>query len=171
MHRLTRCRHRTNLLWSAIRFHPGLPIRNADGTYSTTKDKGAFGDINNPVYSVDTQDQENIRNRVLGSVTGEYELLKGLKIRANLALDATFSDSHSFGVKVTDQFRSNQYNQLVVSNNKYWAFLQEYFLSYDKHAGDHALGLVAGYTSQTFNNTYSNNVGRDFPSEDLSLRT
>ena len=158
------------LLWSAIRFHPGLPVRNADGTYSTTKDKGAFGDINNPVYTVDTQDQENVRNRVLGSVTGEYELLKGLKVRANLALDATFSDSHSFGVKITDQFRSNQYNQLVVSNNKYWAFLQEYFLSYDKHAGDHTLGLVAGYTSQTFNNTYSNNVGRDFPSEDLSLR-
>jgi len=24
------------LLWSAIRFHPGLPVRNPDGTYGTT---------------------------------------------------------------------------------------------------------------------------------------
>ena len=158
------------LLWSAIRFHPGLPVMNADGTYSTTKDKGAFGDINNPVYTVDMQDQQNTRNRVLGNVTGEFEILKGLKARANLAVDATFGDSRSFGVKITDQFRSNQYNQLILSNSKTWSFLQEYFLSYDRQFGPHSLGLVAGYTSQTFNATFANSVGRDFPSEDPDLR-
>ena len=94
-------------MWSAIRFHPGLPVKNADGTYSSTKDIGAFGDINNPVYTVDTQDQDNVRNRVLGSVTGEFELLKGLKVKANLAMDATFSDNF-VRVKINDQFRANQ---------------------------------------------------------------
>ena len=158
------------LLWTAIRFHPGLPVKNADGSYSTTKDKGAFGDINNPIYTVDTQDQQNARNRVLGNVTGEYEILKGLKARANLAMDATFSNGQSFAIKIEDQFRSNQYNQLVQSNSKSWSFLQEYFLSYDKRFGTHSLGLVGGYTSQTFNTIFSNNVGRDFPSEDPDLR-
>lgn len=158
------------LVWSAIRFHPGLPVKNADGTYSTTKDKGAFGDINNPIYTVDVQDQQNTRNRILGNVTGEFELVKGLKARANVALDATFSDSRSFAVKITDQFRSNQYNQLTLGNSKYWSFLQEYFLSYDRKFGTSSLGVVAGYTSQTFNTIFSNNVGRDFPSEEPDLR-
>lgn len=160
----------TGLLWSAIRFHPGLPVRNADGSYSSTQGIGAFGDINNPVFTIDNQDQDNIRNRFLGSVTGELEIVEGLKLRANLAMDATFGETHSFDIKINDQFRTNSYNQLNLGHDKNWSFLQEYFLSYDKKFGQHSLNVVAGYTSQTFNDIYSNQRGRDFASEDLSLR-
>lgn len=160
----------TGLLWSAIRFHPGLPVKNADGTYSSTQGIGAFGDINNPVFTVDNQDTDNIRNRFLGSVTGELEIIEGLKLRANVAMDATFSETHTFDVKINDQFRTNAYNQLGLGHDKNWSFLQEYFLSYDKKFGQHSLSLVGGYTSQTFNDIYSNQRGRDFASEDASLR-
>ena len=152
----------TGLLWSAIRFHPGLPVKNPDGSYSSTKGIGAFGDINNPIYTVDVQDQTNVRNRFLGSLTGEYEIVKGLKLRANLAEDATFGETSNFDVKVTDQFRTNSYNQLDLGHTKYWSFLQEYFLSYDKVFGQHSVNLVGGYTSQTFNGRYSNQRGREF---------
>ena len=158
------------LLWSAIRFHPGLPVRNPDGTYGTTDGIGAFGDINNPIYTVDTQDQNNTRNRILGNLTGEYEIVKGLKLKANLAADATFTNNRNFEVKISDQFRKNSYNQLTLKNDKYWAILQEYFLSYDKHFGNHALVLLGGYTSQTFNDLYSATRGRDFASESPELR-
>lgn len=160
----------TGLLWSAIRFHPGLPVRNADGSYSSTKGIGAFGDINNPIFTVDTQDQNSIRNRFLGSLTGEFEIIKDLKLRANLATDATFSENSSFDIKITDQFRSNSYNELNLTHGKYWSFLQEYFLSYDKQFGAHKLNLVGGFTSQTFNSISAKQRGRDFPSEDPSLR-
>lgn len=160
----------TGLLWSAIRFHPGLPVKNADGSYSSTQGIGAFGDINNPIFTVDNQDTDNIRNRFLGSVTGELEILDGLKLRANVAMDATFGESHTFDIKINDQFRTNSYNQLGLSHDKNWSFLQEYFLSYDKQFGQHSLSLVGGYTSQTFNDIYSNQRGRDFASEDKSLR-
>ncbi|GLU54233.1 TonB-dependent receptor [Dyadobacter frigoris] len=160
----------TGLLWSAIRFHPGLPVKNADGSYSSTQGIGAFGDINNPVFTIDNQDQDNIRNRFLGSVTGELEIVEGLKLRANLAMDATFGETHSFDIKINDQFRTNSYNQLNLGHDKNWSFLQEYFLSYDKKFGQHSLNVVAGYTSQTFNDIYSNQRGRDFASEDPSLR-
>ena len=158
------------MLWSAIRFHPGLPVKNADGSYSSTQGIGAFGDINNPVFTVDNQDTDNIRNRFLGSVTGELEILEGLKLRANVAMDATFGESHTFDIKINDQFRTNSFNQLSLSHDKNWSFLQEYFLSYDKKFGQHSLNLVGGYTSQTFNDIYSNQRGRDFASEDPSLR-
>lgn len=160
----------TGLLFSAIRFHPGLPVRNADGSYGSTQGLGAFGDINNPIFTVDTQDKENVRNRFLGNLTGELEVLEGLKLRANLGMDATFSDSHTFDIKINDQFRTNSYNQLSLGRDKSWSFLQEYFLSYDKAFGKHSLSLVGGYTSQTFNSIYSNQWGREFSSEDPSLR-
>lgn len=160
----------TGLLWSAIRFHPGLPVKNADGSYSSTQGIGAFGDINNPVFTVDTQDKGNTRNRFLGSVTGEVEIADGLKLRGNLAMDATFSESHTFDIKINDQFRTNSYNQLSLGHDRSWSFLQEYFLSYDKQFGQHNVSLVGGYTSQTFNSNYSNQWGRDFASEDPSLR-
>jgi TonB-dependent starch-binding outer membrane protein SusC len=159
------------LLWSAIRFHPGLPVKNADGSYSTSQvPGGAFGDINNPIYTVDTQDKNNSRNRVLGSITGEYEILKGLKAKANLAIDATYTNTRNFEVKITDQYRTTNNNFLTLSNDKNWAFLQEYFLSYDKQFGSHSIGLVTGYTSQTFNDIYSAQRGMDFSSEDPDLR-
>ncbi|HEY9045528.1 MAG TPA: TonB-dependent receptor, partial [Ohtaekwangia sp.] len=156
------------LLWSAIRFHPGLPVYKANGEYS--RSLPGFGDINNPVYTIDTQDKDNARNRILGSVTGEYEILKGLKAKANLALDATFSDFRQFEVKIDSQVRTSPYNQLTITNDKYWAFLQEYFISYDKQFGNHTIGIVSGYTSQTFKDIYLKEVGRDFPSEDPGLR-
>ncbi|NIJ51408.1 TonB-dependent receptor [Dyadobacter arcticus] len=160
----------TGLLWSAIRFHPGLPVRNADGSYGSTQGIGAFGDINNPIFTVDTQDKDNVRNRFLGSVFGEVEILDGLTLRANLAMDATFSDSHTFDIKINDQFRTNSYNQLSQGHDKSWSFLQEYFLAYNKRFGSHSLNMTGGFTSQTFNSRYSNQWGRDFPSEDPSLR-
>ncbi|SDL60982.1 SusC/RagA family TonB-linked outer membrane protein [Siphonobacter aquaeclarae] len=160
----------TGLLWSAIRFHPGLPIRNADGSYSSTQGLGAFGDINNPIYTVDNQDQDFARNRFLGNLTGEFEILPGLKARANLALDATFSENRTFEVKVTDQFRTSSFNQLTLVHDKYWSMLQEYFLSYDRRFGKHSVSVVGGYTAQTFNDLNATQRGRDFASEDPSLR-
>ncbi|WP_439559589.1 TonB-dependent receptor [Dyadobacter sp.] len=160
----------TGLLWSAIRFHPGLPVRNADGSYSSTQGIGAFGDINNPIFTVNSQDRDNARNRFLGNVTGELEILSGLKLRANVAVDGTFGDTRNFDIKINDQFRVNSYNQLTLGHQKSWSFLQEYFLSYDKTFGAHTLGLTGGFTSQTFNSIYSNQWGRDFASEDPSLR-
>ncbi|WP_031528660.1 SusC/RagA family TonB-linked outer membrane protein [Dyadobacter crusticola] len=160
----------TGLLWSAIRFHPGLPVRNEDGSYGSTQGIGAFGDINNPIFTVDTQDRDNARNRFLGNVTGELEILSGLTLRANVAVDATFGESRNFDIKINDQFRTNSYNQLTLGHEKSWSFLQEYFLAYDKKFGAHSLNLTGGFTSQTFNSVYSNQWGRDFASEDPSLR-
>jgi len=158
------------LLWTAIRFHPGLPVFESDGSYSTNKGKGAFGDINNPIYTIDVDDKENNRNRFLSSVSGEYEIIKGLKLRANFAIDASFTNSRNFSVKIDDQFRSNSYNQLTLFNRKNWSNLQEYFVSYDKQIKSHSIGFVGGYTSQTFDSEFTGNAGRDFSNEEPSLR-
>jgi TonB-linked SusC/RagA family outer membrane protein len=158
------------LIWSARRFHPGLPIINPNGTYSTSQISTEFGDINNPIFTVDTQDRGMTHTRILGGVNGTYEIFKGLKAKANIAVDANFDDSRQFEIKVLDQTRTTKQNQLTVRNAKYWNILQEYFLSYDKKFGSHSFTLLAGYSQQTFDKLTSMGQGINFASEAPSQR-
>jgi TonB-linked SusC/RagA family outer membrane protein len=158
------------LIWSARRFHPGLPIKNPDGTYSTSQVSTEFGDINNPIFTVDTQDRGMTHTRILAGVNGTYEIIKGLKARANIAVDANFDDSRQFEIRVLDQTRTTSRNRLTERHAKYWNILQEYFLSYDKKFGDHSFTFLAGYSQQTFDKLTSMAQRQDFPSEAPSQR-
>ncbi len=158
------------LIWSAIRFHPGLPVKNPDGTYSTSQLSSEFGDINNPVFTIDTQDKNQTRTRILGSINADYEILKGLHLRANIAGDVTFVNNREFNIIVLDQIRTNSRNTLTVRNDRNYSILQEYTLAYNKDLGDHSIGLVGGFSSQEFNELLTTAQRRDFPSEDPSQR-
>ena len=161
----------TGVLWSAIRFHPGLPVQYPDGSYGSSQVSGEFGDINNPIFTVDTEDRENTRHRILGSLSGEYEILDGLKLKANFGLDGVISDNYEFFIIIDEQIRARSRNALVRSYNEFYSILQEYFLSYDKVIGNlHKVGFVGGYTSQTFNNNGFNAERTDFPDESSDQR-
>lgn len=157
-------------LWSAIRFHPGLPVKNSDGSYSSSQLSSEFGDINNPIFTVDNLDRQSTRARILGSVNGDLEIIKGLHAKANIAVDANFNDSHEFRIIVLDQIRTNSRNSLTVMDEKNYSVLQEYFLSYDKQIGIHSLGVIGGYSQQTFNYWSNRQQRMDFLSEDPSQR-
>jgi TonB-linked SusC/RagA family outer membrane protein len=158
------------LVWSAIRFHPGLPVNNDDGSYSSSQISSEFGDINNPIFTVDTQDKESTHTRVLASGNADFEIITGLHAKANFAIDANFDDYREFNIIVLDQIRTNSRNSLTVTTNKNYYFLQEYFLSYDKEFGQHTIGLLAGFSQQTFKGRDTGAQRKDFPSEDPSQR-
>jgi TonB-dependent starch-binding outer membrane protein SusC len=158
------------LVWSAIRFHPGLPVKNADGTYSSSQISPQFGDINNPIFTIDTQDRRSTRSRILGSLNGDLEILKGLHAKANVAIDASFGDYREFNIKVLDQTRTTTNNSRSVSSYESYSLLQEYFLAYNTQFGTHDLGLIAGYSQQTFDYSDMGAQKKDLPSEDPSQR-
>jgi TonB-linked SusC/RagA family outer membrane protein len=158
------------LVWSAIRFNPGLPVRNPDGTYSTSQISSEFGDINNPIFTIDTQDKLSTRTRILGSVNGDFEIFKGFHAKANIAVDANFSDYREFNIQVLDQIRTNPINSLNTTNDKNYSILQEYLLAYDKELGSHTIGIIGGYSQQTFNDIFSRTRAVGLPSEDPSQR-
>jgi TonB-linked SusC/RagA family outer membrane protein len=158
------------LVWSAIRFNPGLPVKNEDGTYSTSQLNSEFGDINNPIFTIDTQDKLETRTRILGSVNGDLEIFKGLHAKANIAIDANYGDKREFFIKVLDQIRTTPINSLVAENDKNYSIVQEYFLSYERQLGKHSVGLVGGYSQQTFDDVFSKTRIAEFPSEHPSQR-
>lgn len=158
------------LVWSAVRFHPGLPVKNGDGTYSSSQISPQFGDINNPIFTIDKQDKQSTRSRLLTSVNADLEIAKGLHAKANVALDAGFGDSREFNIRVLDQTRTTTNNARTVSSFKTSSVLQEYLLSYNKQTGIHDFAIIAGYSQQTFNYSDMGAVKKDLPSEDPSQR-
>lgn len=161
----------TGVLWSAIRFHPGLPVQNPDGSYSSSQISGEFGDINNPIFTQDTQDSKNTIHKILGNFNAEYEILEGLKIRANIGLEGSISDGYNFNIMVNDQIRASPRNSLSRGYGESYSVLSEYFLSYDKSFLDkHTINFVGGYTTQTFNFEGFNASKFDFIDESFDQR-
>jgi len=148
----------SGLIWSAIRFHPGLPVIVEEplpgheiGQYGSSQVSGEFGDINNPIFTTDIEDDIATNNRVLGNVFAEIEIVDGLKLRGNFAADATIFDRTEFFPIIDQQIRARDRNGLERSYSESYSLLSEYFLSYDKLiANVHQINLVGGYTAQQF---------------------
>ncbi|NJO02700.1 MAG: SusC/RagA family TonB-linked outer membrane protein [Bacteroidia bacterium] len=161
----------TGVYWSAIRFHPGLPVIDEDGNYGSSQVSGEFGDINNPIFTVDNEDDEQRSNRLLATLYAEVEIIEGLKFRANFGLDGTIADRDEFQIIVDEQIRANSRNTLNRRYDENYSLLMEYFLTYDKLFGDkHALNVVAGYTAQKFQGEYFATQRRDFSDESPDRR-
>ncbi|MCG8322642.1 MAG: TonB-dependent receptor [Cytophagales bacterium] len=156
----------TGVLWSAIRFQPSLPVIDADGNYGSSQVSGEFGDINNPIFTVDTEDDQETRHRILGTLYAELEIIKDLKLRANFGIDGEIFDRDNFEIIINDQIRARDRNSLIRSYRETYSLLAEYFLSYQKtFAEKHTAGIVGGYAAQTFDEASFLARRRDFPDE------
>ncbi|MCR9051502.1 MAG: SusC/RagA family TonB-linked outer membrane protein [Phaeodactylibacter xiamenensis] len=168
----------TGLVWSAIRFHPGLPVivnealpGHEIGQYGSSQVSGEFGDINNPIFTQDIEDDIATNNRFLGNLFAEIQILDGLKLRGNFAADASLFDRTEFFPIIDQQIRARDRNALERSYGESYSLLGEYFLTYDKvFAGVHQVNLVGGYTAQQFvsENFFAQRL--DFPNEEFDQR-
>ncbi|MBD3661964.1 MAG: SusC/RagA family TonB-linked outer membrane protein [Arenibacter algicola] len=158
------------LIWSAIRFHPGLPIKDSDGNYSSNQISSEFGDIHNQLLEVDIQDADRRDTRLLANITPEITITPDLKFKANFGVDYTVIDQRSFRPQVLNQIRTTNVNNANRSYDEQFSFLMEYFLTYDKIFGDHRIGVVGGYTQQSFDYQGFSASARNLPDEDPSQR-
>lgn len=161
----------SGVIWSAIRFHPGFPVRWPDGDYSSSQLSSEFGDINNPIFTINTEDEVTTRNRLLGNVEGELDLIGGLSLRANAGLEYTASDYYDFDVVIDGQIRANSRNDLERRFNEAYSLLGEVSLNYDAQFADvHDVDLLAGYSQQTFETDFYSAQRLDFTDESPSQR-
>ncbi|KYP15165.1 TonB-dependent receptor [Flavihumibacter sp. CACIAM 22H1] len=159
------------LIWSAIRFMPFIPVKNADGSWGSSKASNEFGDINNPIFTANTIDADNVNTRLLANINAEYEILKGLKFKVNLGVDGNHYTGRNFNIIISDQTRTRNNNSLDRNFSESYSLLGEYFLSYSNiFGGKHKVDAVAGYTAQTFNGDFFSAAKRDFLNEDPNQR-
>lgn len=160
----------SGVLWSAIRFHPGLPVQWPGGSYSSSQVSGEFGDINNPIFTVDTEDENTKRNRLLGNVEAELDLVEGLSLKANVGLDYETSNYYNFDIIIDEQIRANSRNELNRNYSETYSILSELSLNYNSTFAGHSIDAFGAFSVQTFDTDVIGADRLDFTNEAVSQR-
>lgn len=116
----------------------------------------------NPVGLNNIVNDENDRNRMLGNIWGEVEILKNLKYKLNLSYDRTdwFNTHFEPRFDMGFYYLNNNYffrEQRGFDNSK----LAENTLTYLVQTGKHKVDFLAGYTFQEDNNSWTLNKAQD----------
>ncbi len=139
------------LVWEAMRFNPALPLRTEDGGWGSAVANNELGDINNPIYELETERHSTKRQNLLASVTLDYKILDGFFLKGNLAYNRGSSTSTDFLPVVMDQMRQRAENELSQSYSENQSFLGEAYLAYQKRVGKHSINATAGLSGQKRN--------------------
>ena len=131
----------------ALKFNPALPVYEDEeaGIYNLVNTPGSL--YPNPVATVNELKITNKTTRMLGDVSGELDMLPGLKAKVMFGLDY-------FATKAQNYVPSNIYQSAglavaSVGDNTYTNWLNENTLSYNKSLNEnHSISAVGGVTFQ-----------------------
>jgi TonB-linked SusC/RagA family outer membrane protein len=133
-------------------------------TYQVKDAQGNYGFFNpiytdvlsygNPVYSIETNQNQPSNNFVLANTSLEVTLLPGLKIKTNGGVNAAFSSD--IYDQPTDLRENDQYGQSAKINYGYYSqnisqsfdWLLENTVAYDRTFGKHTINFVGGFSGQ-----------------------
>jgi len=121
--------------------------RNGQYAYSST--------TNSPVGKLTYNIGTTKRYRTLGTIYGEYEIIKGLNLRTSVNLDNTDNNSSTYvnylttGTQASRTFTGSN-NLLAATSGTYnsyrkQTFVNENTLTYNTVIKDHSINLLAGY--------------------------
>jgi TonB-dependent starch-binding outer membrane protein SusC len=109
--------------------------------------------FSNPVYTVETNEYENINNYVLATSSLEATILEGLKLKTNAGINLNLFSGSFF--QPEDARANAQYPAAAIAQANYrqnlnnnFEWLWENTLAYDKTFGIHAINFVAGVSAQ-----------------------
>ena len=144
---------------------PTQPILREDGTYSGPVQLPIWdGDIVNPIGLAKTVNNSTLGYNLIGSIYGELEVLKDLKIKSTFGLQANFWNSRTWAPNyhwnssiVDDSYLFEQYNKRLT-----WVW--DNTATYEKVIGKHNLTLMAGMSSQESESHYLNGSIQSFAS-------
>lgn len=125
---------------------PALPVYQDDGSFVINSPFESS--LQNPINSLYNQLNETKTNRLLGSFSGEYEIITGLKAKVLLGIDIIDNKQNRYLPKTTaeglDFDGLAQVGSLFTSN-----WLNENTLSYEKTINNkNRISAIVGFTAQ-----------------------
>jgi TonB-linked SusC/RagA family outer membrane protein len=145
-----------SVLWDAVRFNPILPVRDSSGKYTYVNGPSPLASpLGNPVaYANEAQD--GIYNfRAFATAYLEYEVIKGLKLKASLGTDYRNTGEKQF-VPTDLYVAASNGGSAGQSTGQYYNWLNENTITYDKEFNQiHAINAVGGFTFQHWYNKAS----------------
>lgn len=133
-------------------------VTNSSGqVYGISNYVGA--EVVNPLALLEIQNGETRVDKLVGSIFGEVELMKGLKVNTNLGIDLAYVLNDGF--RPLFYLNGAQLNVDKTSVNKsidrYFTWQWENTLSYTKKYKDHNISVLLGTTASKYN--YENLTG------------
>jgi TonB-dependent starch-binding outer membrane protein SusC len=156
-----------SLVGAAISFNPTNPVFNPNGSYFED------GNNRNPSQMIAYFDDKDNINRLLTSISGSFEIFKGLTYKATLGYDKSTSERLSFAdprlgsaFSGTNSVWAKDLGNGITGNGRgvkqnvdLKSILVEHTLAYATSFGNSVLDAVAGYSWQKTEYDYKGAVG------------
>ena len=144
---------------------PTQPLYQEDGNYSGPIQQPMWdGDIVNPIGLAKTVDNSTLGYNLIGSLYGEYEIIKDLKIKSTLGLQANFWNSRTWAPDYHWNSSINENSYLYERYNKNLTWLWDNMITYEKAIDNHNIALMAGISAQENDYHYLNGSKISFAS-------
>jgi TonB-dependent starch-binding outer membrane protein SusC len=142
----------TGILKNALEFNPMIPVRDSEGNYTMTNGPvGLVQPLGNPVAWAKKVDDNSFSQNVFVNGYGEYEIIKGLKLRSTLGVNYNGSGWEQF--IPTDVFEYLNIGAAAQSSGRAYNWLNENTLTFARMFSDkHAINVTAGLTFQHWYN-------------------
>ena len=134
------------LITALLSMPPTATIYESDGTYTL---RNPFENIfANPIATLNERKNEAITDRILGTIYGEYDILKNLVFKVSFGTDIIFNKEKSYlPSSIYEGAITNGEGKIGTADSKTW--LNENTLTYTVNFGEkHHLNALAGYTQQ-----------------------
>jgi TonB-linked SusC/RagA family outer membrane protein len=135
-------------LLDALRMNPAVPLKDSTGNYTYQNTPlGYIDPMGNPVAAAVYNSDRVADIRLLTNVYGEYEVINGLKLKANFGGELLNTREDIFR-PTTTYLGANTNGYAAVNTNNNWDYVMEYTATYNKTWGVHAIEVLGGWTYQ-----------------------
>ena len=157
------------VIMNALLMQPDVPVKNLDGEYAGP-DVGYSGANYNPVALALLRNNTLERERLMGNIYGDAEIIKGLTFRTELGIDnnnsinKAFHPTYQFGAITNDLNKMRQRDE----NSFFWIWKN--YLTYSVTLAEkHNINAVLGYESQKSNWQGTDVTKENFASNDIHV--
>lgn len=138
---------------------------NPDGTMPRNVSSPGMVAYINPYAQFKLSKDDYITTRILGNIYVNYEILKGLVLKTNLAADKGAETRNQFTPSL---IAANSIATGLSSSVDNFSWTAEANLQYNKtFLNDHTIEVLAGYSAQKYQSVSNSITGTGFPSDDV----
>jgi TonB-linked SusC/RagA family outer membrane protein len=141
-------------------WQPTLPVKDEEGQY-TIQTEFAEVDPDNPVAAAMLSIDNATTNKLLGTVYGEYEILKGLTYKLNLGANLESGKRQRY-LPSTLYLQQAYQGTATINNNETLDIIVENTLNFIKDFGKSNISGLLGYTRQKISSSSSMVETRNF---------
>jgi len=148
------------LVTALLSMPPTATIYEPDGSYTL---RNPFENIfANPIATLNERKNQSITDRILGTIYGEYDILKNLVFKVSFGTDMIFNKEKSY-LPSTIYEGSITNGEGKIGNAESRSWLNENTLTYTTVIGEkHHLNALAGYTQQSSTREFNNSGSQQY---------